>query len=103
MKDKELTERMTFLKEAASRRREYTGLKKEIFEEGFEQGFREGFKEGFKEGFNKEKERVKVSVVLNLLKSGYSHVTIATACQYPESEVKELRDRFIKEGLLPTT
>ncbi len=98
MNDKEFTERMTFLKEAESRRRGYSGLRKVIFEEGFEQGFKEGFEEGFKE----EKERVKASVVLNMLNSDYSCVAITTDCQYPESEVKELREHFIKEGLLPS-
>lgn len=81
MKNKELAERMTFFKETEDGRRELSGLDAEIFEEGMK----------------KERE----SVVLNLLKSGFSYVTIATACQYPESKVKELQDRFIKEGLLP--
>jgi len=77
MNNKELAERMTFLKDTESGRREFSGLREIFFEEG------------------------KASVVLNMLKSGYSYVAIAAACQYPESKVKELRDRFIKEGLLP--
>ena len=88
MINQELAERMTFLKDTESGRKEISGLRKEIFEEGVEKGVEEGI------------EKEKASVVLNLLRSGFTYVTIATACRYPESQVKELRDRFIKEGLL---
>ena len=34
-------------------------------------------------------------VVLNMLKKGFSFVSIATACDYSESRVRELQDRFV--------
>ena len=93
MKNKELAERMTHLKETESGRQELTGLGKLFFDDGLEKGEKIGIEKG--------RENEKASVVLTMLKNGFDYMTICTISQYPEAKVKELRDRFIREGLLP--
>ena len=81
MKNNKLTKKVNFPEETESGRQELTGLAKLFFDEG--------------------REEEKASVVLNLLKNGFDYMTISTITQYPEAKVKELQDRFIREGLLP--
>jgi len=80
MKNAMLAEGMKFYKETDMGRRELSELEQKIYGEAM-------------------KERID-KVVLNMLKSGFSFVAIAKVCDYPESRIKELRDHFVKEGLL---
>ena len=89
MNNKELAERMTFLKDTESGRREFSGLREEIFGEGVEKGREEGREEG------------QENIILSMLRKGLSSQFIATNCDFPEQRVKELRDRLVEKGLLP--
>lgn len=89
----DLTERIKFFTEKAIARRELSGLDAKIFSEGFAEGFKEGFEEGRKE--------VREKAILPMLSNDLSFQVIAKCSGYPEKKIKELKVRFIEEGLLP--
>jgi len=81
MSNMEFAERMAYLKDTENGRREISGLREKIFEQGMEKGID--------------------SVVLNMLQNGFDNATISTISMYPVSKVEELRAGFIRDGLLP--
>jgi len=93
MEHSDLAEHMKFFKEIEIGRRELSGLDAEIFSEGFAEGFKQGFEEGRKE--------VREKAILSMLSNDLSFQVIATCSGYPEKKIKELKVRFIEEGLLP--
>jgi len=81
MKNDILAEGMKFFKETETGRRELSGLDAKIFEEG------------------REEEREKF--ILSMLSDDLSFQRIAKYSGYSEKKIKELKERFIEEGLLP--
>jgi len=74
-----------FFKERDFGRKELSGLDAEIFAEGFEQGQKE----------------IREKAILSMLSNDLSFQVIAKCSGYPEKKIKELKVRFIEEGLLP--
>lgn len=89
MKNSMLAEGMKFYKETDLGRRELSELEQKIYGEALQEEREKTRKESLE------------NVVLNMLKNGFSFVAIATACGYSESQVRDLKERYIKEGLLP--
>ncbi len=82
MAEKEFSEKMKFLKDTENGRRELSGLRKKIFDEG------------------REEERE--NVILSMLRDDLSFKFISKYCGYSEQKIKELRNNFVKKGLLPS-
>lgn len=89
MQNSVLAEGMRFFKETEAGRKELSGLDARIFSEGRQEGREEG----------REEEREKI--ILSMLNNDLSFSIISKCSGYPVKKIKELRARFIEEGLLP--